>query len=173
MKRKWMWLFYIYIYIYSKNICNFIWSFFIFSAAKRSTSKIFNRMVAFTEGIMRFWKSYSVTQGILCTRSPVSALTLLNDTSSKQCSPRGLLTESIFLTLPSLILKCFILNSDSFCERRQCSHLSAFKTKEWEWEEAQKCHVTIYIFKSSNTFKVILSQWVRYLLLTLFGLFSA
>lgn len=29
------------------------------------------------------------------------------------------------------------------------------------------------IFKSSKIFKVTLSQWVSYLLLTLFGLFSA
>lgn len=66
-KRKRMWLF------YSKNSCDFIWAFFIVSATKRSTAKMFDRMVAFTEDIMRFWKSYLVTQGIVCTRSPLSA----------------------------------------------------------------------------------------------------
>lgn len=88
-------------FFYSKNSCNFIWACFIVSAAKRSTAKkMFDRLVAFTEDITRFWKSYLVTQGILCTRSPVSALAPLmiplpNSILREGCS----LSQSFWLRL--------------------------------------------------------------------------
>lgn len=88
-------------FFYSKNSCNFIWACFIVSAAKRSTAKkTFDRLVAFTDDITRFWKSYLVTQGILCTRSPVSALAPLmiplpNSILREGCS----LSQSFWLRL--------------------------------------------------------------------------
>lgn len=87
-------------FFYSKNSCNFIWAFFIVSAAKGSTARMLDRLVAFTEDIMRFWKSYLVTQGILCTRSPVSALAPLmipfpNSVFREGCS----LSQSFWLCL--------------------------------------------------------------------------
>lgn len=88
-------------FFYSKNSCDFIWAFFIVSATKRSTAKMFDRMVAFTEDIMRFWKSYLVTQGILCTRSPLSAPAYLI-IQLPQHSLKGQLAVSVFLTLPFL-----------------------------------------------------------------------
>lgn len=141
------------------------------SATKRSTAKMFDRVVAFTEDIMRFWKSYLVTQGILCTRSPLSApapliIPLPNSILWEGC----LLSQSFWLCL-FLILKCFTLDSESFCELKQCSYnLSAFKTKQREWEEIKKNAISQNIFKSFNSIKVILSLWVTYLLLTLFWL---